>query len=159
MPAPETQLDKLLKHEIEICRKAIEDENREIINHFTGITKDGALLPIFTPWANYKERLGALALVRSVFRLHNVICYVHASEAWQATRHSNEKRHCQPVDDPDRQEVLIISAADKAGGKKCLRWIIERHASGRTLTEECDMDATGLGGDLLEMLATDRALQ
>jgi len=136
------------------CRRVVEDEGREVVNHILGQTAGGDILCLLVPWGSDIEREQMLEAVREVFRERSVISYLHISEAWRGYNVA-----LQPSKVPEREECLMIVGVDFAGEKVARSFTIKRHGDGkRSLTEDKLDGMHELDGSSLRLLDADKTL-
>jgi hypothetical protein len=150
------ELDALLKHAGEHARNVlVEMKQTELLPTFLMIAaEENILMP--APWRDEGEKRIMLAAARAIMKDKGVTCYSLVSEAWTAVQPKGWKPGMPqgplPADRPDRKEIVIAIAADKATSKSRV-WDIVRGEGGTIVDLRLDKDGlTGLEGRMAELL-------
>ena len=149
-------LDALLELAGDHARRVlVEMKEAELTPTFLMITDRET---IFTPalWRDEREKAAILAAVRAIMKKRGVVRYSMVSEAWTAMQPEGWKPGMPqgplPGDRPDRKEVVIAIAADKATSKS-RTWDIIRGESGSVAELRRDKaELKDLGGRMAELL-------
>jgi hypothetical protein len=149
-------LDALLELAGDHARRVlVEMKEAELTPTFLMITDRET---IFTPalWRDEREKAAILAAVRAIMKKRGVVRYSMVSEAWTAMQPEGWKPGMPqgplPGDRPDRKEVVIAIAADKATSKS-RTWDIIRGESGSIVELRRDKaELKDLGGRMAELL-------
>jgi hypothetical protein len=150
------ELDALLKHAGEHARRVlVEMKETDLMPTFVMIAEDEhVFMP--APWRDDDEKRIMLAAARGIMKAKGVTRYSMVSEAWTAAQPKGWKPGMPqgplPADRPDRKEIVIAIAADKATSKSRV-WDIVRGEGGTIVDLRLDKESlTGLGGRMAELL-------
>ena len=81
------------------------------------IQETGRTVIVGTPWGGDDEKNFYLAILRGMLKKLDVVSYSFMSEAWMAHEDPKHPTGLMPREREDRQEVVIINAFDRKGGK------------------------------------------
>jgi len=113
--------------------------------------KHGECVPMFVtleppliipvPWRDLQERHFTVAMIKALFKEHNVTRFGFAFEAWLATEYLKDKvvdidNIVPPAQRPDRQECILVIAEEKGLPTMAGMWPITRDKKGRGIIGE-----------------------
>jgi hypothetical protein len=125
-------IEELLQSGIDQARRVlIGVKDAELMPTFVVQFKDRPAAIIGAPWANDRDKYATTEAVRLAMKTHrdSVISYLFWSEAWRAHESIDHPIGLAPRDREDREEVVMINAFDKQGGKM-VSLLIERGPDG-----------------------------
>jgi hypothetical protein len=151
-------LDALIDHAYEHARTVLIERRTgddQLAPAWLTIGGDGAVTITITPWSDEFEKDLVVAAMRHTMRETGVVAYSFVSEAWSASEPESydPKRHGWPKDRPDRQEVVIAVASDRAASVHAT-WLIKRDRRGRVAALERQPDAEIAFGRFDDLLAS-----
>lgn len=150
------ELDALLELAGDHARHVlVEMKQADLMPTFLMIA-DGENILMPTPWRDEDEKRIMLLAARSIMKERGVTRYSMVSEAWTATQPEGWKPGMPqgplPADRPDRKEIVLAIAADKANTKS-RTWDIVRGESGGVVDLRLDKSGLeGLVGRMAELL-------
>jgi hypothetical protein len=150
------ELDAMLELAGEHARRVlVEMKQADLMPTFVMVAdEENIFMP--APWRDDDEKRIMLAAARAIMKDKRVTRYSVVSEAWTAVQPKGWKPGMPqgplPADRPDRKEIVIAIAADKATSKSRV-WDIVRGEGGSVVDLRLDKDGlTGLGGRMAELL-------
>jgi hypothetical protein len=150
------ELDALLERAGEHARRVLVEMKRaELMPTFLMKGQEETTI-LIAPGRDENEKRILLKAVRGIMKDKRVTRYSMVSEAWTAAQPKGWKPGMPqgplPSDRPDRKEVVIAIAADKATAKSRV-WDIVRGEGGSVVDLRLDKDGlTGLEGRMTELL-------
>jgi hypothetical protein len=125
----------------------VDQHDKELMPTFHMITIEGESMLAPTPWRDEDDKRMMLAALRSIMKDRKVVRYSMVSEAWSARQPKDWKPGQDvgpaPGERPDRKEVVIAVAADKARTVS-RSWDIVRGESGSIVKLVLDKEHTGV---------------
>jgi hypothetical protein len=101
------------------------------------VTGKGDIEIFMTPWGNSREKRLVIETMRDVMREKRVSAYSMLTEAWmlRVPGVTSEKEYTGPMpsESPDRQECVVMMAANKAGEHRYQTMETVRDAEGKCI--------------------------
>ena len=136
------------------AKKAIEEDGEEIVSvFFAEKESDCSMNIIMAPWASTQEKQSILNQLRVMFKEMNITRYTHMCEAWASSDMNHHNMGGMPSEDPQRQEVLIVTSVSRGEVRGRTFPIIRDREDKRTLGPQKEMPpGTTLGGEITTLL-------
>jgi hypothetical protein len=113
-------LDKMIALAANHARTVMVDSKGELTPAWLVITDKGSIEIFATPWGNNREKHVVIETMRDVMREKHATAYSMVTEAWMLRVQGvglTEENYTGPMpsESPDRQECVVVMAANKDG--------------------------------------------
>lgn len=129
-------LEKMIGLALQQAERVLIGTKEELVPSWLLVTGEGKVEIFATPWRNTQEKHLTVAAMREVMSNRQCTAYSLLTEAWYsrlpASEAGKEYTGPPPSERPDRQEAVVVTAANHWGQTVFRQWEIVRDQKGRT---------------------------
>jgi hypothetical protein len=155
-PGAKIDLDKLMEMgEAHIRNILLIVKMKQMIPTFAILKRGYELELVGTPWGSDKEKHLAQLMVRLMLKRDKAVAYSFLSEGWlsRVAQKDVGKPRVRPINDPNRIEVVTLTASHREGGRMLKSWEMIRNRKGelvdlKLIDEFDDQGEDRIAGDM-----------
>lgn len=127
-------LDEMMKLAEDQARRVLLGTTEELMPSWLFVDGAGKIQIFATPWGNTEEKHLTVEAMRAIMHTEQAQAYSLLTEAWMATVEGDEAKRPYdgppPSERPDRQECVVMMAANRAGEHRHVHLKIVRGKKG-----------------------------